>query len=314
MVLLERVRPLTPMFKEGSKASISKRQGTTMEWRIWGGANVGTAGTGLALATTALTEGTPPAATTIAVAKVTKAVQQYGAFVQLTDLAVHQAIDPVWTEAYDNLGEQAGQTLHTLLINDLAAGSNVQYAGAATSRITVTAAMVISGAEIREAVRTLKRAKVPRFPDGYYHGLIHPDATFDLTNDADWKNMNVYAGGVAKGENSMISGELGALHGVKFMESTDAPFFDNAGAGAVDVFGTLIYGPRWFGTVSLEAYKTPSIDPNTNLGMKITGVPVDVETKDDPLGQYGIAGWKTSFAAKILQEFRGVRVEHGATA
>jgi hypothetical protein len=48
--------------------------------------------------------------------------------------------------------------------------------------------------------------------------------------------------------------------------------------------------------------------------MRITGVPVDTETKDDPLGQFGIAGWKTSYGTKILREWVGLRLETGATA
>jgi N4-gp56 family major capsid protein len=134
MMLIERAYPYMPMFGAfggGQKSSIAAHQGTTMEWRTYGGATVATTGAGLSLATTALTEGVPPAESAITAAKLTKAVAQHGAWVKLSDLLVHQGIDPIWSEAYELLGEQAGQTLHTLLINDLAAGTNVQYAGAA---------------------------------------------------------------------------------------------------------------------------------------------------------------------------------------
>jgi N4-gp56 family major capsid protein len=126
MVLLERAYPYTPMFRDAVKGTISEHQGKTMEWRIYGGAAVGTTGAGLALATTALTEGQPPLASTLTVAKVPATVGQYGAYAALTDLLVHQGIDPIWTETYELLGEQAGQTLHTLLINDLVLGTNVE--------------------------------------------------------------------------------------------------------------------------------------------------------------------------------------------
>lgn len=317
MALLQRAYPYTLMFGAfggGQKASIPKRNGTTMEWRIYGGSAVGTTGAGLALATTALTEGVAPAETAITAAKVTKAIGQYGAWVKLSDLLVHQGIDPIWTEAYELLGEQAGQTLHTLLINDLAGGTNVQFASTAVSRVTVTAAMVLNGAEIREAVRTLRRAKVPTFPDGYYHGLGHTDQAFDLQNDPDWKNMNAYNGGAASGGNSMVKGTVGALHGVLWEISTDAPFFDNAGAAGVDVFGALIFGPRWFGTVELDAQPTPSVSDSGDSGIKVTGVPVETPTKDDPLGQFGVAGWKCTYGGKILREWVGLRLETGATA
>lgn len=316
-MLIERAYPYMPMFSSfggSQKSSISEHEGTTMEWRTYGGAGVATTGAGLALATTALSEGLPPSESVITAAKVTKAVGQYGAWVKLSDLLVHQGIDPIWSEAYELLGEQAGQTLHTLLINDLAAGTNLQYAGAATSRVTLTAAMTMNGAEIREAVRTLARAKVPRFGDGFYHGLIHPDGSFDLKNDTDWKNMNVYNGGSASGGNSMIEGVIGSLHGVMFKESTDAPKYAGLAAGGLDAFGCLIYGPRWFGTVDLAAQKMPTVSQDTGKGIQVTGIPVETPDKTDPLGQYGVAGWKTTYAAVILRQYAGVRVEHGATA
>ena len=57
----------------------------------------------------------------------------------------------------------------------------------------------------------------------------------------------------------------------------------------------------------------PSVTDKGDSGMRITGVPVDTETKEDPLGQYGVAGWKTAYAGKILREWGGLRIEHGAT-
>ncbi len=311
-VLLERAVPYVPMFADGQKATIVEHQGTTMEWRIYGGSAVGTTGVGLALATTALTEGTPPTETAITVQKVTKAVQQFGAFVKLSDLLVHQGIDPIWAESYELLGEQSGQTLHTLLINDLAAGTNVQYASTATTRLTVAAGMTMNSAEIREAVRTLRNSKVPTFPDGLYHGLISVFGEASMMNDTDWKSINTNWGGASRsGNNSVIQSSLGDYLGVRWMTSTDAPLFAGAGAAGIDVYGVFIYGPRWYGTVDLAPYRLPSVNANTSRGgLRVTGVPVDTETKDDPLGQFGVAGWKTSYGGKVLQEFRGVRIEH----
>jgi N4-gp56 family major capsid protein len=230
---------------------------------------------------------------------------------------VHQGIDPIWAEAYELLGEQAGQTLHTKLISALSGGGTavIQYAGTTpTTRATITAAEKMTGGEIREAVRTLAKAKAPRFPDGFYHGLISVDAAYDLKNDADWKNMNIYNGGNADGGNSIVKGEIGSLHGVKFIESTDAPFFAiGTGGAVVPVFGTLIFAPRWFGIVDLAAQKIPNLNDRTGKGIQVTGVPVETETKDDPLGQFGVAGWKTSFAAVPLAPWRAVRIESSAS-
>ena len=314
-VLLTRAKPYTPGFKDARKARIPTREGTTMEWRILGGATVATTGAGLALALTPLVEATPPSETAITAAKVTKAVAQYGAFCKASDLLVHQSIDPVWAEIFAMLGEQAGQTFHNLLMNDLAGGTGVQFAGAAMTRNTIDGTMKISGVEIREAHRTLERAKVPKFSDGFYHGVMHTDVAFDLRADADFKNSQIYNGGVMGGGNSMLTNEIRDWMGVRWMVTTDAPSFgNNANTPPVPVFGTLVYGPGWYGTVDLEAQGMGSVSDDGVSGLRIRAVPIEEETKDDPLGQFGVAGWKGTYGGKILQEWKGVRIESTATA
>lgn len=301
-VTLKRLLPFLPMFGEGQKGTIPERNGTTTEWRAWAS---------LSLATTALTEGTPPTENALTITKVTATVLQYGAWVKASDLLVHQGIDPVWTNIAGLLGEQAGASLHTVLVNVLAGGTTVQYASTAVSRVTVAAGMVLTAAEVQEMVATLEAANVPKFSDGFYHALIHTRGANNIRSDTLWQDISKYNGGSAGGMGgSLLSGEIGALHGVKFAVSTHAPVFAGAGAAGIDVYGTLIYGPDWFGQRSLAAYTTPSIDPKTGMGVRVDGVPVDRSTKDDPLGQFGVLGWKTSFVAKILQEARGGRIEH----
>lgn len=313
-VLLTRAKPYTPGFKDARKARIPKAEGTTMEWRILGGATVATTGAGLALALTPLVEATPPTETTITAAKVTKAVAQYGAFCKASDLLIHQSIDPVWAEIFAMLGEQAGQTFHNLLMNDLAGGTNVQFASTAVDRATVAAGMIMTGAEIREAHRTLERAKVPKFSDGFYHGVMHTDVAFDLRADADFKNSQIYNGAVMGGGNSMLTNEIRDWMGVRWMVTTDAPAFGNVGATGAPVFGTLVYGPGWYGAVDLEAQGMGSVSDDGVSGLRIRAVPIEEETKDDPLGQFGVAGWKGTYGGKILQEWKGLRIESSATA
>lgn len=301
-ILLPRALAVLAMFKDGMKGSIPANQGLTTEWRSWAS---------LPLATTPLTEGSPPSDSALSISKVTATVAQYGAWVKASDLLVHQGIDPVWAQIYDLLGENAGQSLHTKLVSVLAAGTVVRYVSQ-TSRTAVTAANVMTVVELRKAMRTLAAANVKRFPDNSYHALIHPNVAYDVMTDTAWRNPNEYRGDFAN--NSIAAGELGMLYGIKFFQSTDAPLFAGGGASGVDVYGTLIYGPGWYGIRDLATQSTPSPNAETQKGIQVTGVPVETETKDDPLGQFGVAGWKASFVAKILQEFRGVRVESAATA
>jgi N4-gp56 family major capsid protein len=301
-MLLPRALAKLTGFKDAVKGSIPAHQGLTTEWRAFAA---------LPLATTALTEGSPPSDSALSISKITATVAQYGAWVKASDLLVHQGIDPVWAEIYGLLGENAGASLHTKLVSILAAGTVIRYVGQ-TSRTAVTAANVMTVVELRKAMRTLSAANVDRFPDGTYHAMIHPNVAYDIMSDTAWRNPNEYRGDFSG--NSVASGELGTIYGIKFFQTTDAPLFAGGGASGVDVYGTLIYGPGWYGIRDLAEQPTAAVNPDTQKGISVTGVPVETETKDDPLGQFGVAGWKASFVAKILQEFRGVRVESAATA
>jgi N4-gp56 family major capsid protein len=290
------------MFKDAMKGSIPANEGLTTEWRSWAA---------LALATTPLTEGSPPSDSALSISKITATVAQYGAWVKASDLLVHQGIDPVWAQIYGLLGENAGESIHTKLVSVLAAGTVIRYVGQ-TSRTAVTATNIMTVVEVRKAMRTLAAANATRFPDNSYHALIHPNVAYDIMTDTAWRNPGEYRGDFAG--NSIAAGELGMLYGVKFMQSTDAPIFAGGGGGGIDVYGTLFYGDGWYGIRDLEAAPMPIPNADSQKGIAVTGVPVETETKDDPLGQFGVAGWKSSFVSKILQEFRGCRVESAATA
>jgi N4-gp56 family major capsid protein len=296
MTLLERLLPELVMLDQGLKGSVPKHMGMQAQWRFWAS---------LALATTPLTEGSPPSDSALSITTVTATVQQYGAWVKLSDLFVHQGIDSTWTETSALLGENAGQTIHTVLINVLAGGTNVRYASTATSRGQVSASMPLTSTEIRKATRALRRAKVKPYPDGFFHGLIHPDTEYDIISDADWESPAQYGAGMAKaGGPDIIRAEVGAIHGVRFMTSTDAPVFSGEGLTGADVYGTLIFGPAWFGVRDLAAQPMPrqaSGQPSRN-SVSLHTVPIETDTKDDPLGQRGYVGASTYMAAVRLNE------------
>ena len=189
MVLLKRFLPYVCMLGEGRKDSIARRQGKTIEWRFMDS---------FPKATTPLTEGTPPSDTAMTWTKVTATIAQYGAWTKMSDLLIHQGIDSVWTEASEAFGENAGQTIHTVLINILAAGTNVRYADAVANRASVAAANVYDAAENRRARRILAGAKVHGYSDGF-HALIHPDVMESFVADGTVEKIAQYgSGGVSK--------------------------------------------------------------------------------------------------------------------
>lgn len=305
-VLLKGAQPYLLMLEDGQKGTHPRNSDGfstgSVRWRKRGF---------LAAATTALTEGVPPNFVDLTFTEITTQLAQYGSGMKHSDILAHAAIDPIVTVFSEALGEQAGLTIHTIIMNTLAGSGTVQYATGVAGRVNLTAAMVLNATEIRKAVRTLKRNKVPTFPDGTYHAVIHTDQAYDLMSDADWRGVNGlnYPGG-----GGLLTGEVGMLHGVRFRESTEAPVFAGAGAGGVNVFAAFIYGPDAYGVLDFAAWPIPNLDPATGRGIKIMMVPADQPDKVDFLGQYGVLGWKVAFQCYVLDSTRIIRLETGATA
>jgi len=135
------------------------------------------------------------------------------------------AIDNNLLMATKLLGAQAGRTLDTITREVLAGGTNVQYAeGGVSSR-----AMLLGGMDaenhymsvecIKRAVRFLKKQNAEKI-DGSYVAIIHPDVAYDLTSDEAWLDVKTYCD-----PKDMYEGEIGKLHGVRFIETTEAKIF-----------------------------------------------------------------------------------------
>lgn len=279
--------------------TVGPNTGTAVQWRKWGS---------LPAATAALTEGVSPAEGSLTITQVTAALAQYGAFQKVSDLLIRAGIDPAMSNVMEIEGEQAGLSVHTLTATELGAGSSVQYASTAVSRVTVAAGMNFNTSEVRKAVRTLEKSNVDRFPDGRYHGSVTPSQKYDLKADAatgGWLDIMRYSN-----PSAFMSGTLGEVEGVNFDVSTNNPIFTGAGAGGIDVHAALIWGPGAFAAVDLSGQTVGNLNAETNrAGIDVMVVPANTPSKVDPLQQYGVAGWKIAYVAKVLDSARILRVE-----
>lgn len=304
LALIKRLKPMLVMFEDGQKKTVPKHAGGFASGQIqWRKVSA------LSLATTPLTEGTTPSGSTLTTSEVTTYLRQYGDWLQNSDILITAGIDPMMEEIVDVLGEQAGQTIHSLIISELKNNTTVQIVNGKAARTDLVSTDVMTAWEAKKAVRTLEVNKVPRFRDKSYHALIGPYGKFDLSNDPDYTDFSKNWGGIAKdGGPDLINYYVGTVNGAMFKESTEAPSY----TGPV-TYGTLIYGPDWYGTVDFEAQAVGNVDAETNMGIAVMVVPTEQATKDDPLAQRGTAGWKVAFAAKILDNARAVLIHHGAT-
>ena len=210
----------------GQKRSIPRNNGTKVNFRRWNLFDPNEALSGL-------TEGVTPTGQMLSETDVEATVKQYGAYVEVTDLLDLTSYDNVINDSAELLGEQIGTVVEWVTRDAMCATTNVQYAGGAANRIALDATKKLTVDEIRKAVRTLKKNKARPFADDgrtpHFVCICSPDATYDLQNDSNWKNVSTYSNSEA-----IYSGEIGRLYGVVFVESTEAKVYEQSVHNAVN--------------------------------------------------------------------------------
>ena len=195
----------------GQKVKIPKGKTKTISWdRL----------SPLPKAMTPLAEGVTPKGSNINITRITAQPTQYGNYVSYTDQFDFFKHDPSPEVLKMNelLARNAAETLDELTKEVLASGTNVLYANSKTSKTAL--ADGLSVADIRRAVNFLKRNKAVPFDDGYYVAIVHPDVTYDIQSDDNWKKPHEYAD-----TKEIYKGEIGELYGVRFVETPDAKVF-----------------------------------------------------------------------------------------
>lgn len=251
-------------------------------------------------ATTPLTEGVTPDGQTMNVSTVTAEVKQYGGWVPITDTLQLTAIDNNIVQATKIIASQAGRTLDTIVRDVLAGGTNVIYApkigeGGAetpvTSRATLDATCQLTSDLIARAATQLKAMNADPIGTSFV-GIIHPYVTYELRRDPDWIDVHKYAQ-----PDEIYNGEIGTLHGVRFVETSEAKIWKGTGCPAgLAVFSTLILGAHAYGSTEIEGGGLEHIVKQLGYG-------------DDPLNQRASVGWKAHKTAERLVEQYMVRIE-----
>jgi len=195
----------------GQKVKVPKGRTKTISWdRL----------SPLPKATKPLTEGITPKGSSINITHIIAQPVQYGNYVSYTDSFDFFKHDPAPEVLKMNelLARNAAETLDDITKDILAAGTNVLYAGGVESRAALEDGLTVT--DVRKAVNQLKRNKAVPFDDGYYVAIVHPDVTFDIQSDENWKKPHEYVD-----TKHIYKGEIGELYGVRFVETPDAKIF-----------------------------------------------------------------------------------------
>jgi N4-gp56 family major capsid protein len=168
------------------------------------------------------------------------------------------------------------------------AGTRYFYSGDATTRAGLNSGDELEWAEIKTVVAWLRAAGAPTYDGDSYAAVIHPyvtsDVMADTTTKPNWVDPATYTT-----PDKIWNGEIGKMHGVRFMESGFVQTL------ATNVYPTLVCGRGAFGVAdfsSLEVFKTGG-----------------VESDSDPAAQRHKVAAKMAFNSVILDNDRMVRVE-----
>jgi len=282
----------------GKKYALPAHHGKVIEWRKWN--------TLPRLAE--LTEGVIPTGQKLGMTALNVELHQYGEYVAVTDQLDLFAYDDVIQGASEELGAASGETEEILIRDVLAANANILYADAyngdtynstpATEAALQTALATykcnVTPDMINKAATNLKVGKAPAFSGNMYVCVIHPHCTYDLRKHPDWRAPHEYCR-----PEEIFNGEIGELHGVRFVESNLAPIIKSAGQ-TYATYKTMVFGKDAFGIPDPEGASDGII----------------VKTKEQvggPLNQFSTIGTKKYVAAKILYPERICTIWSGSS-
>ena len=295
--LLENARVEMFYAQFAKKQALPANHGTTVEWRKWN--TFAKAGQ--------LQEGVIPTGQKFGMSSKTGSINQYGTYATVSDKLEMRAYDDVILGATEEMGASAAETQETLIRDALLVNTNVLYCdnitlstGAVASTPTAcnlmeasaTAMALLSPDMVAKAVTKLKKDRVPTI-NGKYYAVIHPSVAYDLRKSKEWIEAHKYA---ATAE--IFNGEIGELHGVRFIENVFAPILDGdyANKAGSKTYATYFFGKDAFGI----------IDPE---GGALEMIVKDKSQVGGPLNQFSTIGYKfETNGATILYPERVLRV------
>ena len=295
--LLENARVEMFYAQFAKKQNLPANHGTTVEWRKWN--TFDKAGM--------LQEGVIPTGQKFGMSSKTGAINQYGTYAAVTDKLELRAYDNVILGCTEEMGASAAETQETLIRDALLVNTNVLYcdnitlatgvaAGTPTTpgemEASATVMCLLTPDSVAKAVTIMKKNRVPSI-NGKYYAVIHPSVAYDLRKSKEWIEAHKYSA-----TSEIFNGEIGELHGCRFIENVFAPILagDYANKAGGVTYATYFFGKDAFGI----------IDPE---GGALEMIVKDKSQVGGPLNQFSTIGYKfETNGATILYNERMLRV------
>ena len=294
--LLENARCEMFYAQLGKKQPLPANHGSTVEWRKWNTFD----------RASQLVECVIPTGQKFGVSTRQGALNQYGTYTAISDKLEMRAYDDIILGATEEMGASAAETQELLIRDALLVNTNVLYcdnvdsegkvlstpSSCAEMEASDSAMAALTPEMVNKAVTILKKNRVPRI-SGRYYAVVHPSVAHDLRQSAAWIEAHKYAS-----PEELFNGEIGELHGVRFIEDVFAPVLDGE---YVNKAGTVTYATYFFGLSSFGI-----VDPE---GGALQMIVHDKSEIGGPLNQFSTVGYKfETNGATILYPERLLRV------
>lgn len=291
--LLENARESLVFQQLGRKQNLPANHGMSVEWRKWN----------TLPDCDQLQEAVIPVGKKLGMTSKNVAISEYGQYVTISKQLELHAIDDAVLGATEELGAAAGKTYDKLVRDLLKTNTSVLFAdilnadGTKVSTPATRSALAAATANqtayltpdmVNKAVTQLRKNNAPYYNGNKYVAVIHPSCTYDLRSHKDWVEAHKYAS-----PEEIFNGEIGELHGVRFIESTLAPIVKENGKA---VYLAMVFGKDAFAVVDPEG----------------AGMETIIKSKEQvggPLNQFSTVGAKFSMATAILYPERFVTIE-----
>lgn len=315
--MLKVAQEQTLLERFGQKDPMPKNKGKVRNYRRYDS---------LPPATSPLAEGVTPAGRKISFTDYSATLEEYGDFVELTDVIQDLHTDPVLEIYSDRVGKQMVDTVETVRYYTLRGGTNVFYAANVSSRSAVNSpptrgdfrriyrAMMRNRAEmISKIIKASALVSTEPVAPAFF-AIGHTDLDADIRGIPGFVPVEKYSDSdksmkyeIGKVENirvllyAMATPWLAAgASGTTYMSNETQP----TTAGACDVYPILVFGADAYAIEPLQGS-----DAVTPIVLK-----PNVPRGGDELGQRGSVGWKRYDACCITNQLWMARLECAATA
>ena len=240
----------------------------------------------LAQATTTLTETSDVSSIALGNPnQITVTLNEYGSAVTTTKKLNMTSFNDVDTALADIIAYNAADSIDAVVASVLTSGTNIIYAGTATSTNTITSSMKMSVQDIREAVTELRTNKaLPRIGE-LYAAYLHPRQTADLraeTGTGGFQALTQYVD-----RTPFVAGAVGVIEGAFVVETPRVPYAANS--GSVNVYKAVVAGREALAEAQGQDIST------------VVGPQIDALRRYHTIGWYYFGGFNLLRTAALYQ-------------